>query len=825
MRQSVKPVIVMAGQFNSSHWILVFPLVGAVSTMAAGLMIPNSPVLLYTVGGTVAGFLIAVSLQNVSEENIPTVLGSADVPDDYPLTVTVQDAVTGDPVAGEATVRAEQTDLEVTTPDAEITTITSNGDADLSISSWGEWQVVVDYGDFHEETTVSVREPTEHIVEVGPRSVHVEVDSTGETDLEDLEVSCDTDRGSAVQLDTNPPWFTFGVSVDATEATITARAEGYSPVTETTGVENSPANVTLTLEPAAANVTTTVTCDDQPLRYTPLVLTTDEGVQRHATTDQDGTATFGDVPSGTHDIDIDHPELPSFFDFDEVTVDGPENFATEVEATFSFDLSDEQRTQIDRLRTRTSSAGVAATTSSSAADDAARYLLEFAAELPDHGAAVATVRVHPNRLIDAILDVTSTVIDDFSPATPTADVDDAVDRSTIERSLSELGEDPSDALGSQLTAAAKLNSRVDGIGGRAASIEDSIADLRTFLENAEPDGNRADSVARGLLGNFLISILEATVDEVVPDTQTEETDDASSKDIDQVTEAARQPPASVPESPNVTITAADLTDTAREQIAETQHTVVSRVSLPATEYPVAVKEPNSPSGNEVLAHQVSAIDHWTAIDDHDHIAAVHGASNDNTPWIAIEYMDGGSLRDRLQGNNGPLPVTEAVWIARAVADALDYAHSQRVHHLNITPKNILFRATTDEAWSAPKISDFDVAGLAREPTDSPMDLPLAYAAPEQLDSDTYGTPGEKTDVYQLGAVLYELVTGVRAFSPHPSTGRVMTDLQPPNPAEKNPDLSVALTDICTTAMSVEQSGRFESVGDLQDALDDLYEQL
>jgi hypothetical protein len=815
----------MAGQLNSSQWILVFPLVGAVSTMAAGLMIPNSPVLLYTVGGTIAGFLIAISRQNVSEGDIPTFLGSADVPDDYPLSITVQDAVTSNLVAGEATVRAEQTDLEVMTPDAEITTTTENGTADLSISSWGEWQLAVDYGDFHETTTISVRKPTEHVVEVGPRSVHVEVESTAETSLAELAVSCETDHGPADQLDANPPWFTFGVPVDATEATITARAEGHSPATETVAVDDSPANVTLTLEPAAANVTTTVTCNDQPFRNTPLVLTTDEDVQRRATTDQDGTATFEEVPSGAHDVDIDHPELSSFYDFGGVTVDGTENFTTEIAATFSFDLSDEQVTQIDRLRTRTSSAGVAATTSSSAADAAARNLLDFAADLPDDGAAVATVRVHPDHLINAILDVTSTVVDDFSPVAPTVDTDAALDRSTIERALAELGEDPTNALGSQLTAAAKLNSRVDGVGGRAASIEDGIADLRTFLENAEPDDNRADAVARGLLGHFLLTVVEEIVDEVASDAQADQPEHTSSQASDHVAEATRQPPASVPASPNVTVTEADLANTPQEQIAETQHTVVSRVSLPSTNSSVAVKEPHSPSGKEVLAEQVSAIDDWAAINDHDHIAAVHGAGNDDAPWIAIEYMDGGPLRDRLRGNNGPLPVAEAVWITRAIADALNHAHSQRVHHLNITPENILFRTTTGEAWSAPKISDFDVAGLAREPTDSPMNLPLGYAAPEQLDSDTYGTPGEKTDVYQLGAVLYELVTGVQAFSPHPSTGRVTTDLQPPNPAEENPEIPAALSDICTTAMSVEQSGRFESMADLRDALDNLYERL
>ena len=82
---------------------------------------------------------------------------------------------------------------------------------------------------------------------------------------------------------------------------------------------------------------------------------------------------------------------------------------------------------------------------------------------------------------------------------------------------------------------------------------------------------------------------------------------------------------------------------------------------------------------------------------------------DRQPWIAMEYMDAGSLDERLEGADG-LPLDEALWIGECLCSGLEIAHSLGIAHLDLKPANVLFRETPDDQWNVPKISDW---GLAR----------------------------------------------------------------------------------------------------------------
>jgi serine/threonine-protein kinase len=141
---------------------------------------------------------------------------------------------------------------------------------------------------------------------------------------------------------------------------------------------------------------------------------------------------------------------------------------------------------------------------------------------------------------------------------------------------------------------------------------------------------------------------------------------------------------------------------------------------------------------------------------HPHIATIYEFEPEGErPFIAMELLPGSSLKEWIQG--GPLPVEEALVIARDVASALAYAHHHGVEHRDIKPENLML----DEHGRV-KITDF---GLARATmttrltaTGASLGTP-AYMAPEAI----RGEPKAASDVFSLGLVLYELLSGQRAF--------------------------------------------------------------
>ena len=126
---------------------------------------------------------------------------------------------------------------------------------------------------------------------------------------------------------------------------------------------------------------------------------------------------------------------------------------------------------------------------------------------------------------------------------------------------------------------------------------------------------------------------------------------------------------------------------------------------------------------------------------------------DGQRYIVMEYVAGGTLSERIA--HGPLNPNEALAIVRSMADALRYSHENGIVHRDVKPANILFTATNE-----PILSDFGIAksvalDSANTVPGSVIGSPL-YMAPEQL----LGKPvSDKTDVYSLGLVLYEVLTG------------------------------------------------------------------
>ena len=141
---------------------------------------------------------------------------------------------------------------------------------------------------------------------------------------------------------------------------------------------------------------------------------------------------------------------------------------------------------------------------------------------------------------------------------------------------------------------------------------------------------------------------------------------------------------------------------------------------------------------------------------HPNIVAIHDAGDDGTPYLVIEYLAGGSLRSVLD-RMSRLTVAQVSQIGTQAARGLAHAHGSGIVHRDIKPANLLF-----DLDGRLRIGDFGLARALAEIALTELDgSPLGtarYACPEQVRGDIVN---ERTDVYALGLVLYELLTGVR----------------------------------------------------------------
>ncbi len=161
---------------------------------------------------------------------------------------------------------------------------------------------------------------------------------------------------------------------------------------------------------------------------------------------------------------------------------------------------------------------------------------------------------------------------------------------------------------------------------------------------------------------------------------------------------------------------------------------------------------------------------------HPGIVAIYDTFHDHgIDGIVLEYVDGTTLRDRLD-TGPPLAPVEAIAIAQHVADALAEAHRRGLVHRDIKPANILLASR-----GAVKVTDFGIAKLldGLDLTQPGMLVGTAkYLAPEQVTGDAVDG---RCDVYALGVVLYEMLTGVAPFVGHTDAATALARLQLPAP--------------------------------------------
>jgi eukaryotic-like serine/threonine-protein kinase len=182
------------------------------------------------------------------------------------------------------------------------------------------------------------------------------------------------------------------------------------------------------------------------------------------------------------------------------------------------------------------------------------------------------------------------------------------------------------------------------------------------------------------------------------------------------------------------------------------------------------------------------------------------AQGANGHYAVMEWVEGQTLREIID-EHGTLPPERAIRIAISICGALEHIHSHGIVHHDLKPDNVIVNAEGNI-----KLIDFGIAGQARpdawrsaKPSDS-MGTP-DYAAPEQIS----GNRGDaRSDIYSLGIILYEMLTGEVPFSGlDPSTAMNLRSLvDPPCPREINPAISPRLRDFIQRAIARRQAKRF-----------------
>src|SRR3954464_15031249 len=192
------------------------------------------------------------------------------------------------------------------------------------------------------------------------------------------------------------------------------------------------------------------------------------------------------------------------------------------------------------------------------------------------------------------------------------------------------------------------------------------------------------------------------------------------------------------------------------------------------------------------------------------VGVIDAGEDDGRPYIVFEYIDGRTLKRQLQ-EQGPLPVDEAVAYGIEIGRGLTAAHARKLVHRDVKPQNVLI-----DPDGRAKVTDFGIARSLEQKGMTATGRVLGttdYVSPEQAMGEDVD---ERSDVYSLGVVLYEMLTGDVPFQAETQVGVAMKHVNEPMPdvQVKRPEVSAVVASVVDRATTKDPRDRYSTVAEM-----------
>ncbi len=195
---------------------------------------------------------------------------------------------------------------------------------------------------------------------------------------------------------------------------------------------------------------------------------------------------------------------------------------------------------------------------------------------------------------------------------------------------------------------------------------------------------------------------------------------------------------------------------------------------------------------------------------HDNIVEVYESEARILPHVVTEPLDGGNLSNLMDKHK--LTMEESIHIMNKVLHGISYAHEKGVVHRNLNPENIFLTKA-----GAPKIGDWGIGKvMASGMSGMGSNNMYAYSAPEEFDKKEFGKIERRTDIFQLGILFYEMLTGTNPFQDAIAVGSIGSILKknPKPPSSINPDIPPEIDEMILRALEKSKNQRWESTDDM-----------